>query len=231
MADKIIRAIEILERVYGRQERYSSKSPTEQLISTVLSQRTTYADERAAFQSMWQEFGSWQSIMQAPVDSLQETISAAQFPEVKAPRIKAILRQILEERGDFDLDFLKTWEVDEASAWLRRLPGVGHKTATFLLLFVFRLPALPVDTHVHRVSQRLGIIDTRVSEAKAHQLLRDMLPQKAADLLNFHKLFFKHGQRVCLWSRPNCQQCPLRDLCDSYAQKRDLFAKHQAKIG
>ncbi len=231
MQPKIIRAIEILEAEYGRSLRYSSKQPIEQLISTVLSQRTNYADERAAFKGMWEKFGDWENIRTAPVEELTTAITSSNFPEVKAPRIQAILTQIKEELGHYKLDFLKSWTVEEASRWLMRLPGVGHKTATFLLLFVFRLPALPVDTHVHRVSQRLGIIDTKVSEAKAHKLLKEMLPQTADDLLNFHRLFFNHGQKVCSWSTPKCAVCQLQALCHSYELKKDLFAKYQAKIG
>ncbi|MEL6132243.1 MAG: endonuclease III [Bacteroidota bacterium] len=231
MPSPIQQAITILEAAYGRNLRYSSKQPMAQLISTVLSQRTKYADERAAFERMWTMFGSWEAIMKADTTALAEAIQRANYPEVKAPRIQEILRLIEEERGDFDLTFLQSWEVDKAQQWLMRFPGVGHKTATFLLLFVFRLPALPVDTHVHRVSQRLGIIETKVSEAKAHKLLKEMLPPSADELLNFHKLFFKHGQQVCTWSQPNCQICVLQNVCNSFTQKKDLFAKHQAQIG
>lgn len=230
MKRKIFQAIEVLEDMYGRQVRYSTKQPLEQLISTVLSQRTTYADERAAFEQMWKQFGSWEGIMNAPTDDLARAISPANYPEVKAPRIQQILQQIQGERGNFDLTFLRTMTVSEASKWLMRLPGVGHKTSTFLLLFTFRLPALPVDTHVHRVSQRIGIISTKTTEGKAHQLLKDMLPPIADELLNFHRLFFKHGQTVCKWSQPQCHQCAIQHLCNSFQMKQDLFAKYQAKI-
>jgi len=231
MENKIFRSTELLEAVYGRQLRYSSKQPLAQLISSVLSQRTTYTDERAAFEAMWKRFGSWNAIMEAPTQELTEAISRASYPEVKAPRIQQILQKIYQELGHWDIRFLQDKTVEEASDWLQKLPGVGHKTSTFLLLFVFKLPALPVDTHVHRVSQRLGLIDTKVSEAKAHRLLKEMLPQKADDLLNFHKLFFKHGQRVCTWRSPKCSSCILSEICQSYQEKRDLFAKYQATIG
>ena len=110
--------------------------------------------------------------------------------------------------------------MQEAMDWLMALPGVGHKTATFVMLFTFRKPVLPVDTHVHRVSQRLGIIGPKVSQAKAHQVLLDMLPADADELLNFHKLFFKHGQQICTWSHPKCEECYLTDVCDYYDKKR-----------
>jgi endonuclease-3 len=105
--------------------------------------------------------------------------------------------------------------------WLMKLPGVGYKTSAFVMLFVFRKPALPVDTHVHRVLRRLGVVGpkVKVSEAKAHQLLLDQLPADADELLNFHKLFFKHAQRICTWSYPKCRQCYLSDICRYYQQE------------
>ncbi len=194
----------------------------EQLIATILSQRTNYENERKAFTQMWEQFGSWQGIMEAPTELLTQAIASSNYPEIKAPRIKAVLRQIKEARGDFNLDFLADLPLEEAMKWLMRLPGVGYKTTTFLLLFTFRKPVLPVDTHVHRVSQRLGIIHAKVTADKAHQILLDMLPQEAPELLNFHKLFFKHGQRTCTWSYPKCRQCILTDICDWYQKSSSV---------
>ncbi len=149
----------------------------EQLFATILSQRTNYANERKAYERMWEQFGSWEGIMNAPLEELTEAISSFNYPEVKAPRIKETLRLIQEECGAFNLDFLADWPVEKAQEWLMRFEGVGHKTATFLLLFSLRKPVLPVDTHVHRVSQRVGIIGPKVSQAKAHTvLLGDVAP-------------------------------------------------------
>lgn len=214
--EKLNLALARLEGQYGKQTRYSSKQPMEQLISTILSQRTTYADERLAFKRMWDRYGSWPAIAAAEVEELTQLIAPSNYPEVKAPRIQQVIRQVEAERGDFELSFLSEWAPEAAMRWLMRLPGVGYKTATFLLLFVFRQPVLPVDTHVHRVSQRLGLIGPKVSKDKAHRQLPELLPPRAAELLNFHKLFFKHGQRVCRWSHPACAQCHLQDLCAAY---------------
>jgi len=216
--EKLNIAIERCERHFGRQSRFSSKIGLDQLIATVLSQRTTYANERKAFEQMKARFVDWKGIMEAPVVELTEAIKPSNYPEVKAPRIQQILRQIWEGKATFDLSFLADIPLQEAQDWLMSLPGVGHKTATFVLLFTFRRPVLPVDTHVHRVSQRLGIIGPKVNEAKAHRVLLEMLPADANELLNFHKLFFKHGQRICTWSRPKCESCYLKDLCDHYQQ-------------
>lgn len=217
--EKLNEAFGRAENEFGRQTRFSSKSGIDQLIATVLSQRTTYANERKAFDQMKARFGDWHGIMDAPVDKLTEAIEPSNYPEVKAPRIKQILRKIWDEKGSFDLSFLEKIPLQEAMEWLMSLPGVGHKTSTFVLLFTFRRPVLPVDTHVHRVSQRLGIIDPKVTEGKAHQVLLDMLPADASELLNFHKLFFKHGQGICTWSHPKCGSCYLSDICDFYGNK------------
>ena len=106
----------------------------------------------------------------------------------------------------------------EGLAWLTSLPGVGIKTASLVLLFCFGKLALPVDTHVHRVSQRLGLIGPKVSAAKAHQLLLALLPADPYILYNFHVALLRHGQRICTWSNPRCQKCPLTDLCDWYKE-------------
>ena len=214
--EKISTALARLEEQFGRQTRFSGKSPMDQLIATILSQRTNYENERKAFERMWDRFGSWEGIMNAPTDELTEAIASSNYPEVKAPRIKKILQQIYEERGNFDLQFLADLPVEEAMQWLMQFEGVGHKTTTFLLLFTFRKPVLPVDTHVHRVSQRLGIIDQKTTQAKAHKVLLDLLPKDANELLNYHKLFFKHGQQVCTWSYPRCRSCILTDICTYY---------------
>ena len=221
--EKIAIAIKTLEAQYGRQIRFSERPAMDQLISTILSQRTNYANEKKAFELMRERFSSWEDVIEAPVDALTHAIASSNYPEVKAPRIQQVLKQIKEERGDFDLTFLADMPIEESMSWLMALPGVGYKTATFLLLFNFHKPVLPVDTHVHRVSQRLGIIDKKTNQAKAHTVLLTMLPQKAEELLNYHKLFFKHGQRTCTWSQPQCQLCALTNICHYFYTHKNNF--------
>ena len=203
-----------LEAVYGRQERWSRKSPMDQLIATILSQRTTYADERAAFDNLLARFGSWDGVAAADVADIEAEIRTSRYPEIKAPRIKALLGTIIERHGSATLEHLRELSVAEADAYLRALPGVGPKTSTFVQLFSLRRPVLPVDTHVHRTTRRIGIIGPKVTEAKAHELLLAKLPPDAAEILNFHKLYFKLGQGVCHYRRPACGRCPVRDDCD-----------------
>jgi len=191
----------------------------DQLIATILSQRTNYADERAAFNALLERFGSWAGVASAKTEDIESAIQTTRFPEVKAPRIKAIITTIIEEQGEASLDALYAMSVEDADAYLRRLPGVGPKTSTFIQLFSMRRPVLPVDTHVHRTTTRLGILPAKISQAKAHDVLLEMIPVDAAEILNFHKLYFKLGQRICLYTRPKCASCPLSEDCD-YARAR-----------
>jgi len=211
--DPLTYLIETLQTAYSRQKRYSTKSAMDQLIATILSQRTTYADEVKAFNNLLKTYGDWYGVAAAPVDGIEACIESSRWPEVKAPRIKEILNHIIDEYGKPELDFLQEMPVKEVLDLLMKLPGVGHKTATFVALFTLRKPALPVDTHVHRVSTRFGLIPVKTTQAKAHSVLLGMLPENADDLLNSHKLLFKHGQRVCTYANPRCRDCVVRERC------------------
>ena len=217
----------VLEATYGRQQRWSQKSPMDQLLATILSQRTNYADERQAFNNLLERFGDWAGVAAASVAEIEAEIQTTRYPEIKAPRIKEILNFVIADRGACNLDHLYDLSIDEADAYMRALPGVGPKTSTFVQLFSMRRPVLPVDTHVHRTTTRLGIIPKKTSQAKAHVLLLEMLPVDAGEILNFHKLFFKLGQRVCHYSRPACERCPLNHDCD-YAREHDRVVQREA---
>ncbi len=209
-----------LEEAYGRQTRYSTKNPMDQLIATILSQRTNYADELQAFTQMRDRFPTWEAVAAVPVAELEATIQPSRFPELKAPRIQEVIRRIIADHGDTEMRFLDDMTTEAAQAYLMSLPGVGYKTSTFVLLFSLRRPVLPVDTHVHRVSTRTGILPPKTSQEKAHVLLLTMLPKDPDELLNFHKLLFKHGQQVCTFSYPRCEGCILKDICAYYNQQR-----------
>jgi endonuclease-3 len=209
-----------LERAYGRQTRFSSKTPIDQLIATILSQRTNYADELLAYNNLRDRYPTWEEVAAAPVEAIERLIRSSRFPEVKAPRIVEVLRRIIDEHGSANLDFLQGLSTEEALAYLMALPGVGFKTATFVLLFTLRKPVLPEDTHIHRVTTRTGILTPKTSLEKAHIQLLQLLPPDPAELLNFHKLFFHHGQKVCTFSFPRCRVCIVSDVCDYYGRIR-----------
>lgn len=201
-------------QAYGIRAWAPRREPLHELISTILSQRTTGANEQRAFRQLWARFGSWEAIAAAPDDQIAEPIAPSNWPEVKAPRIKAVLSQIITERGTPSIDFLADLPVEQALAWLLALPGVGLKTATLVLLFCFRKPVLPVDTHVHRVSQRIGLIGPRTTPEQAHSRLPALLPHDAEVLWNFHHNLLRHGQQICTWRDPHCTRCVLLKHCD-----------------
>ncbi len=205
----------LLER-YGERPLVPRREPMHELISTMLSHRTTHADEETAYQRMWARFPSWEAIRDAPSADLAHEFRSARFPEPKADNIKASVALIIAERGTANIDFLAHLPIDEAIDWLLKLPGVGIKTATLVLLFCFAQPVLPVDTHVHRISQRTGLIGSKVSAEKAHHLLLELLPSDPYVLFNFHKALLKHGQQLCRYGTPICAPCPLKAHCDWY---------------
>ncbi len=209
-----------LTELYGHKPNVPRREPMHELISTILSHRTTGRNEEEAYRRMRERFPTWEAVRDAPEKQLEEAIAPANYPEVKAPRIKQVVRLILAERGTADLEFLRTLPLDEAMAWLTALPGVGPKTASLVLLFCFARPVLPVDTHVHRVSQRVGLIGPKVDATAAHPLLLALFPPDPDMLFNFHINTLLHGQRVCVWNVPRCERCPLTDICDWYRDHR-----------
>ena len=212
------KALEVTRRVtenYGVAA-WSKKDPLSMLVDIILSHRTRDEQTAAAYDNLKQKFGTWENLRDAPTQEVQDAIANVNWPEVKAPRLQAIMRRIDEECGELNLDFLRDMPVDEGAAWLSRLEGVGPKTVACVLLFSCRKPILPVDTHVHRVSIRLGFIGKKVTADNAHPLLQALLPKDAQTIYNFHKGLLRHGQRICVYDHPRCDRCFLTDMCDYY---------------
>ena len=211
-------ALEVTRRLvalYGEPE-WSREGPLGVLIATILSQRTRDAQTGAAYAALKRRFPSWEAMRDASLATVQEAIANVNWPELKAPRLQQIARQVTTERGTLSLDFLCDMPVNEAVAWLLELTGVGPKTAACVMLFACRKPILPVDVHVHRVSIRLGLIAPRVTHDAAHALLQALLPPDARIVYDYHNSLLLHGQRVCVGGRPRCDQCALTDLCAYY---------------
>ncbi len=206
-----------LVAAYGEREWKPRRDAMTELISTMLSHRTTSQQEWAAMSRLWETYGSWAAIAAAPVSDIEEAIHGVNFPEVKAPRIKETL-QIIGERtkGAYNIDFLADLPAQEGLAWLTSLPGVGIKTASLVLLFNFHKDIMPVDTHVHRVTGRIGLIGAKTTAEQAHLELLELLPHDPDVYYTFHLNMLKHGRNVCTWANPKCRQCVVKDLCNYY---------------
>jgi endonuclease-3 len=215
MAD-IERILELLSAENGQKRWQQRENPVAVLVQTILSQNTSDKNSRPAFQHLLDTFSGWEEIASARVDQICEAIRAGGLGAVKARYIKQALQEIRRRQGAFDLDFLKDLSVDEARDWLMQLPGVGMKTASVVLLFSLGMPAMPVDTHVFRVSKRLGLIGSKVTVEKAHGLLERLVP--ADDIYKFHVLLIEHGRKTCKAQRPRCTACVLAGLCPSYEE-------------
>ena len=183
--------INTLGELYGMPQIQPHGDPLSELIMTVLSQNTSDKNSGRAFIQLLRNFKDWNSMVTAPTKKIEEVIKVGGLAKQKAPRIKTIL--------------------EEARNWLLNLPGVGPKTAACVLLFALNRPALPVDTHVDRVSKRLGLVPEKTNLEKVHILLENLVP---SDLYyQFHMLMIKHGRRICFAQKPHCHKCPLQKKC------------------
>ena len=200
-----------LGRAYGPVTPPEQWPVLDELVATILSQNTSDSNSDAAYAELRRRYTDWDAVRLAPAAQIARAIRRAGLSRQKAPRIRGILHAIHAERGRLSLDFLRTTPTEEAMAYLRRFPGVGPKTAACVLLFACRKPVLPVDTHVHRVSRRLGLIGPRTGAEKAHEELARLVPPQ--QVLEFHIQLIRHGRSVCLARRPKCPECPLLDLC------------------
>jgi endonuclease III len=208
----------LLREEYGEPD-WPILDPLGTLVEILLSHRTTDPVTWHAYNELLRRFPTWEQVCDAPVEEIREAISGTTWPEQKAPRIKAVLQKIKDERGNLDLSFLNDMPLEEADEWLQHLGGVGPKTSACVLLFSMHRPVLPIDTHLHRVSIRLGLIGEKVDANEAHALVQALLPDPTneRDVLAFHRNMLLHGQRICVWRDPKCPKCVVRDWCDYYA--------------
>ena len=218
----------LLAREYGPLSPPRRLGPLDELVLSVLSQNTSDKNSHPAFQALRQAFPSWEDLVQASEAQIARAIRPGGLHQIKARRLKAILREILQRRGKLELDFLRGLSLEEGREWLRSLPGVGPKTAAVVLLFSLGLPALPVDTHVHRVSLRLGLIPAGTSREKAHQLLEALVQPQ--DIYPFHVYLLEHGRALCRARQPRCPRCPLNQLCPSYAIFYPELVREEVKV-
>jgi len=215
------RALAIHQRlldVYGEPEWRRPLTPLDELISTILSQNTNDRNRDRAFDALRARFPSWEAVRDAPLEVVIEAIRPAGLANQKARRIQEVLREITRLRGALELDFLQDLPLEEARSWLMQFKGVGPKTAAIVLLFSLGRPAFPVDTHIYRVSGRIGLRPAEMTVEETHAWLESLLPPETwyAAHLNLIRL----GREVCQARRPQCDRCPIREFCD-YGQQMD----------
>ncbi len=209
---------QILADTYGFPTWRPYLPPVDELVCTILSQSTSDVNRDKGFDQLKARFPTWEAVRDAPVRQVIEAIRPAGLADTKGPRIQEVLRQIAEERGTISLDFLKEMDVEAGKAWLTRFQGVGPKTAAIVLLFAFNKPAFPVDTHVHRVTGRLGLIGPKTTREQAHVELEQIIPPD--QFYQAHLNLIEHGRKICHAQKPACDRCPLAGLCDWYQANR-----------
>ena len=211
-AKKALKVHHKLIETFGEPTWRNPLPPVDELVSTILSQNTNDVNRDRAFESLRAKFPTWEQVRDADTDEVIEAVRVAGLANQKGPRLQQVLREITAERGSLDLSFLADMPIEEARDWLTKFKGVGPKTAAIVLCFSLNRPAFPVDTHVYRVTGRIGLRPEKLSVEQAHPYLESVFPPETyyAAHLNIIRL----GREVCAARRPNCPVCPVRDLCD-----------------
>ena len=217
---KAQKVYQILEVTFGLPEWRQPLSALDELVSTILSQNTNDINRDMAFNRLKEKFPDWEAVRDALEEEVVEAIRPAGLANQKGSRMQAILRQITAERGCLELEFLGEMGREGAHAWLSRFKGVGPKTAAIVLQFSLGIPAFPVDTHIYRVSGRLGLRPGKMGVEDAHVWLEQLFTpeQYGPGHLNLIRL----GREVCRARKPECLRCPLNGLCDYYQNLQKL---------
>jgi len=203
--------IALLDEAYGRAPQQTSNDPLFELVLTLLSQHTSDLNSGEAMHRLVERFPAWDDVLDAPVSEVEDAIRPGGLAPTKSKRLHALLTEVKRRRPHWDLDFLAGLPLEEAKAWLTSINGVGPKTAACVLLFALGRPALPVDTHVERVSKRLGLVAAKMPADKAHAVLEAMVPPE--QVYAFHVDLIQHGRRTCHARGPKCDSCILEARC------------------
>ncbi|QQL48642.1 endonuclease III domain-containing protein [Mucilaginibacter ginkgonis] len=220
IADKKQLTLEVHNRLYKIYKdeiaHAHANDPLSELVDTILSQRTKNKDSAQGFKNLVAAFDTWENVRDAPEDEVRKQITMCTWPDQKVHRLQTVLRLITEKRGELNLDFLAAMNVIDARAWLEALPGVGPKTSGAVMSYSnIKGKALAIDSHHYRVAVRLGIIDNKLGEAKAHEVLENLLPPDftAQQVFDNHQVIMRHGQKICHYYHPECDKCVLLDIC------------------
>lgn len=197
---------------YGEPVWRLALSPVDELVSTFLSQNTNDLNRDKAFDAIKRTYSSWEEVRDADPSEFIHVIQVAGLANQKGPNIQNALRIITETCGGIHLDWLKGLPVEEARSWLKGIKGVGPKTAAIVLLFSLGMPAFPVDTHIYRVTGRMGLRPLEFDVEKTHLYLEEAVNPDYYE--NFHLNLIRLGREICQARKPNCRKCPVLDLCN-----------------
>ena len=213
---RAVKIHETLMQAFGEPIWRNPLPAIDELVSTILSQNTNDINRDRGFNGLQAKFPTWEAVRDAKAEDVIAAIRPAGLANQKGPRIQQVLRAITEERGSLNLDFLAGLPLEEARAWLTKFNGVGPKTAAIVLCFSLNMPAFPVDTHIYRVTGRIGLRPEKMTVEQAHPYLESIFPPETyyAGHLNLIRL----GREICGARKPNCPKCPIIKLCD-YKEK------------
>ena len=211
---RALRLHEVLLDFYGEPQWSTPLPPLDELVSTILSQNTNDKNRDLAFYRLKDQFASWDAVRGADPQVVVDAIRPAGLANQKGPRIQAILKFIIGQRGSLELDFLRHREPQEVYDWLISLKGVGPKTASIVMQFSLAMPAFPVDTHIYRVTGRVGLRPGAISVEQAHAHLAALFPPETYKTV--HLNIIRLGREICQARKPKCPTCPVKDLCDYY---------------
>jgi endonuclease-3 len=216
--DSDVQALEVHQKLvdfYGYPDWRNPLPALDELVSTILSQNTNDTNRDRAFDALITIFPTWGEVRDADSQQVIDAIRPAGLANQKGPRIQNILKEITKQRGSLDLSFLSDMSTDDTRQWLLQFKGVGPKTAAIVLQFSLGKPAFPVDTHIYRVTGRLGIRPEKMNAEQAHEFLAGILPEET--YYPAHLNLIRLGREICQARNPKCQQCPLNNMCDYYA--------------
>lgn len=205
-----------LNDLYGPFVLHPDREPLDQLIATILSQHTSDVNTARSWASLRERFPTWDAVIAAHPEEVADAIRMGGLANQKAPRIQNVLEEIHDRTGGFDLGFLAAMPLEEAKAWLTALHGVGPKTAACVLLFALGRPAQPVDTHVHRLALRIGLVPPKTTAERSENILEALLGDNPQTTYAAHKGLIAHGRAICVARAPRCPICILKDRCDFY---------------
>ncbi len=220
LSDRALAVHNHLLEFYGHPEWRNPLPALDELVSTILSQNTNDTNRDRGFTKLRDRFPTWEEVRDADPNDVVEAIRPAGLANLKGPRIQMVLKQITEMRGELDISFLKEYSPPEAVNWLVQFKGVGPKTAAIVLQFALDMPAFPVDTHIYRITGRIGLRPEKMNADKTHPHMEGLLPPET--YYPAHLNIIRLGREICKARKPNCSECPLQDLCDFRANNPNL---------